>query len=113
VVGDRRSAQEGGTCFVVSTLLTIGVVTRDQNTHKNTRDVFGVFFFDNRNPLSLGYVVVRVVQRLLISLTSGYLGLHLLKFFCVTYESSCIGFCCTSKCMCSWYVMLGFVCTSM
>ena len=61
--------------------------------------------------LSLGYVVVRVVQRLLISLTSGYLGLHLLKFFCVTYESSCIGFCCTSKCMCSWYVMLGFVCT--
>ena len=32
-------------------------------------------------------------------------------FFCVTYESSFIGFCCTSKCMmCSWYVMLGFVC---
>ena len=51
MVGDRRSAQEGGTCFVVSTLLTIGVVTRHQNTHKNTRDVFGGFFNVNRNHL--------------------------------------------------------------
>ena len=56
------------------------------------------------------------------------------SFFCVTYESICIGFCCTSVCgfricwrdcgqmslllivvilfyLCSWYVILGFVCS--
>ena len=56
------------------------------------------------------------------------------SLFCVTYESICIGFCCTSVCgfricwrdcgkmslvlivvilfyLCSWYVLLGFVCS--